>query len=430
MQRAAVLLSLLVTSSAVLAAEERTLFQSDMTLMAGMTPRDPMAGVPLPRWQWMTMGVGRLQYNHQDGPSGDWAVESPNWLMGMGQRDVGPGRLTLMLMMSVEPLTLKDAGSPQLFQAGETFEGRPLVDYQHPHDLFMNLSATWRAPLGGRGAWWIQLAPRGEPALGPTAFMHRASAGENPAAVLGHHFQDATHITDSVITVGVGRDRVTLEGSVFHGEEPDEDRWDLDPGPLDSASARLKADLGGGWTAQVSHGYLADPEALEEGDVRRTTASLHYKERGEGPFAASLVWGRSREDHGDFDGWLVEGAWQVTGVDQFYGRAEQVDRDLHLLVEKAAVEDHEHPGAGHEENIVAVRAFTFGYLRELKKFSPVRWLDEVAVGLGGDVTLFDYPLSLTGAYGDSPLGVHAFLRLRWGRPHGAGHGAHAVHHGS
>ena len=172
--------------------------------MAGMTPRDPMAGMAMPSWHWMTMGVARLSYNHQGGLSGDEKVESSNWFMGMGQRDLFGGRLTLMTMISLEPATLHAGGSPELFQMGETFEGRPLVDHQHPHDFFMNVSATWRRPLGARGATWVQAALRGEPALGPTTFMHRASAGENPTAVLGHHFQDSTHITDIVVTAGAG----------------------------------------------------------------------------------------------------------------------------------------------------------------------------------------------------------------------------------
>src|SRR5688572_2563174 len=121
-------------------AEERTLFQSDMTLMAGMTPRDPMASMPMPRWTWMTMGIARLVFNHQGGLSGGEEVESSNWFMGMGQRDAWGGRLTLMAMNSLEPATLHAGGSPLLFQVGETFEGRPLVDHQHPHDFFMNLS--------------------------------------------------------------------------------------------------------------------------------------------------------------------------------------------------------------------------------------------------------------------------------------------------
>src|SRR2546430_17610581 len=41
---------------------ERNLFQSDMTLMTGMTPRDPMAGMAIPGWHLMLLGVARLSY--------------------------------------------------------------------------------------------------------------------------------------------------------------------------------------------------------------------------------------------------------------------------------------------------------------------------------------------------------------------------------
>jgi hypothetical protein len=400
-----------------------------MTLMAGMTADDPMATVPLPRWQWMTMGTARLLYNRQGGPSGKEQLESSNWTMVMGQRDVGRGRLTLMAMNSVEAATLPGAGSAQLFQTGETFEGRPLVDHQHPHDFFMNLSATYRLPLGGRGAAWLHGALRGEPALGPTTFMHRASAGENPAAILSHHFQDSTHITDGVVTAGLGWSRFTLEGSLFHGQEPDEGRWDIDPGALDSWSARLKARLGAGWSGQVSHGVLKDPEALNPGDVERTTASLHYNERGQGRFAASLAWGRNRESHGTFDGFLVEGAMQATAVDHFYFRGEQVDRDLDLLVFKGGEPVTRVTLLGEEEHLdrrIAVRALTVGYLRDLFRVEGPAWLGPVHLGLGADLTVYQFETLLEATYG-TPASVHAFLRLRWGAPHGAHGGAHAAH---
>jgi hypothetical protein len=414
-------------------AEERTLFQSDMTLMAGMTPRDPMASMPMPRWTWMTMGIARLVFNHQGGLSGGEEVESSNWFMGMGQRDAWGGRLTLMAMNSLEPATLHAGGSPLLFQVGETFEGRPLVDHQHPHDFFMNLSATWRRPLGAHGAFWVQAALRGEPALGPTTFMHRASAGENPSAILSHHFQDSTHITDDVVTLGAGWRFVSLEGSVFHGAEPDEGRWDLDPGALDSWSARVKLLLGGGWSGQVSYGFLKEPEALNPGDVKRTTASLHYGERGDRPLAASFVWGRNVESHGTFQGYLLEAAYQATATDQFYGRAEQVDRDLDLLIFKGGppvtrvmlVEDDR-----LHDRRTAVRALTLGYFRDVYRFDGPTVIGPVHVGLGADLTLYDFESLLDATYGESPLSAHAFLRLRWGAPHGSGHGqGHAMRSG-
>jgi hypothetical protein len=140
-----------------------SLFQSDMAAMTGTMPRDPMEGMSLPTWVWMVTGVARIVYNDQGGPSGGTVGESTNWNMVMGQRDVGPGRLTLMMMNSLEPATIHDDGSPQLFQTGETFQGQPLVDRQHAHDFFMNLSATWRVPFGADAALWVQAAPVGEP---------------------------------------------------------------------------------------------------------------------------------------------------------------------------------------------------------------------------------------------------------------------------
>ena len=396
-----------------------TLFQSDMGLMAGTTPRDPMVGMAMPDWSTMTVGIVRLLWNRQGGPSGDEEVESSNWGMVMAQRDVGAGRLTLMAMLSAEPATVPDA-SPQLFQTGETLDGRPLVDRQHAHDLFMNLSVTYRQGLGEAAAWWAQAALRGEPALGPTTFMHRASAGENPTAILGHHQQDATHITDTVLTLGGGWQWLSLEASAFHGEEPDEGRWDIDPGMPDSVSVRARVRLEDGWSGQASWGFLMEPEALEEGDVRRTTASLHYGERGDRALAASFVWGRNREEHGTFDSWLLEGAWQATRRDHLYARAERVERPTNLLLTKELSGD-EH---GDHAHVSAVGALTAGYLRELATFRDVRWLDQLDIGLGGDVTFYDVPAELHGAYGESPVSAHVFARLRWGVPHGSGGAPH------
>jgi hypothetical protein len=390
-----------------------TLFQSDMSAMTGMTAAfAPHAAGP--GWTRMAMGLARLQWNRQGGPSGDTAVESSNWNMLMAQRPVAAGTLTLMMMNSLEPATFGGGGMPQIFQTGEVFEGRPLVDRQHPHDLFMNLSATWRRPVGA-GAGWIQLAPVGEPALGPTAFMHRASSGENLTAPLGHHWHDSSHITSTVITAGGAWRRAVLEASAFHGKEPDEGRWDIDAGALDSYAVRLKVGLGGPWSAQVSHGFLKDPETLSPGNARRTTASLHYRADGDGPIAASLVWGQNREVHGVSNAALAEGAWQMTARDQVYARAEYGQKDEQLLVNKGVSEREQH---GHSHGFTAVvrpsvpvGAMTVGYLRNRDLFGSVN------AGLGADITVYQVGASLREAYGDMPVSTHAFVRVRWGRPH-------------
>jgi hypothetical protein len=389
-----------------------------MSLMTGMTPEDPAPEGAPPGWSWHSLGIARLSFNDQGGPSGRSVVESSNWSMVMAQRAAGPGRLTLMLMNSVEPITLEEPGSPQLFQTGESFEGRPLVDRQHPHDFFMNLSATWRLPLSARSAAWIQVAPAGEPALGPTAFMHRASAGENSASPLGHHWEDSTHITWNVATLGWGWRWLSVEASVFHGEEPDEERWNIDGGSPDSASGRLTLRLPGAWSGQVSYGYLHEPEALEEGDTHRTSASVHYGAAGEGPFAATLLWGRNDEDHGVSDAWLVEAAYQATAADHVYARAELVEKDYHLLAFKGA----EVIPAIAVPDLAEIGALTVGYLRDFGR------RDDRKLGVGADLTAYSFPSDLEGVYGDFPVSFHVFLRLRWGRPHGAGpSGAHAAH---
>jgi hypothetical protein len=386
---------------------ERNLFQSDMSLMTGMTPHDPMAGMAMPGWHLVVFGVARLSYNHQGGRSGDNAFESSNWNMIHLAHDLGRGRLSLMMMNSLEPWTFEKRGSPELFQTGESYRGRPLVDHQHPHDFFMNLSATYRAPLGAEGAWWVQLAPVGEPAIGPTAFMHRASSGENPTAPLGHHWQDSTHITFNVATLGAGWKAVSIEGSAFHGAEPDEHRWDIEGGKIDSAAGRVKLSLPAGWSAQVSHAFLHEPEAASPGDLHRTTASLHYGAAGDRPFAATLLWGRDDEVHGVSDSVLLEAAYQLTRSDHLYGRAEWVEKDRRLLEFKGA----EVTPAIDVPDIARVGALTVGYLHDFLLARAFR------VGAGADLTAYRFPSGLERVYGSAPISYHVFLRARWGHPH-------------
>jgi hypothetical protein len=387
------------------------LFQSDMILMNGMIPDDPDAGMAMPGWHLMDLGIARLAFNGQGGPSGRKGVESSNWNMFHATHGLWGGRLSLMAMNSLEPATFPAAGSQELFQTGEEYRGKPLVDRQHPHDFFMNLSATWRRQIADRSAVWVQIAPVGEPALGPTAFMHRASAGENPTAPLGHHWQDSTHIAFDVITAGWGWKALSLEGSAFHGAEPDEHRWNIEAGTLDSVSGRARLRLGGGWSGQISFGFLKKPEPSEPGDVHRLTASLHYGADGDGPFAASLVWGRNVEAHGNSAAWLLEAAWQMTSADQVFGRAEYVQKDDDLL----AFKGEPHVSPPDEPRLANIFAFTAGYLRDFALVSGL------ATGLGADVTVYSFPSTLEPAYGHFPLSGHFFLRVRWGAAHGAGH---------
>jgi hypothetical protein len=216
------------------------------------------------------------------------------------------------------------------------------------------------------------------------------------------------------VTSGFGWKWLSIEGSAFHGAEPDEDRFDIEGGAIDSVAGRVKLWLPGGWSAQASHAFLHEPEALEEGNTRRTTASLHYGAEGDRPFAATLLWGRNDEDHGGVsDSWLLEGAWQLTRSDHVYGRVEWVEKERSLLQFKGEpVEEVLVP------EIAEIGAVTAGYLRDFLVARALR------VGAGADLTLYRFPSALEGAYGDSPVSWHVFLRLRWGEPH-----VHTAEHG-
>src|SRR5205823_1974820 len=140
---------------------------------------------------------------------------------------------------SLDPLTIGGSGYPLLFQTGESWQGKPLVDYQHPHDLFSELSVTYSHAINKNSNIFAYLGFPGEPALGPTAFMHRPSSFSNPDAPIGHHWQDATHITFGVGTLGFVYNDFKLDASIFTGREPDENRYDFDTPRFDSFSGRL-----------------------------------------------------------------------------------------------------------------------------------------------------------------------------------------------
>jgi hypothetical protein len=356
-----------------------------------------------PAWRWSWAANAFAGWNYQVRKFRDFQrVESQNWLMGAGERTLGGGDLRLHGMLSLEAFTMQAIGSPQVFQTGEMYGGAPLIDYQHPHDLFMNLSAAWRRPIGDVRTF-IRVGLVDAPAIGPDAFMHRPSAGENPTAPLGHHQLDATHITHGAVTAGVVRGTVTLEGSWFRGAEPDEHRTDLDLGALDSAAGRLSWRRRG-WEAQVSAAHLTTPEAANPfSDVVRLTASAGYTEPG-GRWAALAAWGQNREVDGNLDAYLIEATVRPHGRHAWYGRAELVTKDIlnagatHL------------PGAAHFHPLSRVGAFTVGYVRDVLQSG---WGH---LGIGGDVTGYTVPDNLKESYG-APVSFHVFFRYRPAREH-------------
>jgi hypothetical protein len=368
--------------------------------LSALTARSASAQDPSP-WMVMTDGALFAVVNHQGGPRGGDEFKSTNWWMAMAARRAGTGQLTLTLMVSLDPLTATARGYRELFQTGEAYKGQPLVDRQHPHDLLMQAAVVWRTPLTEATGLTIAAAPVGEPSLGPVAFMHRPSAIENPVAPLAHHTLDSTHIAMEVITAAIDRGPWTVETSLFHGAEPDDNRWDLmDPGALDSWSARAWFKPSAEWEFQISHGFLKQPEMLEPGDLRRTTASAAWLSRRNGDFTAvTLAFGRNDTDARAFHAFLAE-ATDRRGDLSVYGRFESVQKETGLLETGLVIDSRRNQPPS------TVTAVTIGAVREIS-----RWR-RFEIGAGADVTLYAVPGALGPSYGDHPTSVHIFLRVR------------------
>ena len=381
-------------------------------------PPDPMKAMeamePMDHWMTMLHGFAFANYNRQDGPSGGSELESQNHLMVMAMRRLWGGKLSLSGTFTLEPATIPAEGSRQLFQRGETYKGNLLVDRQHPHDLFVQIGASWERALSPSTRLRFYVAPVGEPALGPVAYPHRLSASENPSAPLSHHNHDSTHISSDVITAGLTVGAVTVEGSGFHGRESDENRWDIDQGKLDSYSGRLTVAAPAGFSFQVSSGFRAHPEELEPGNQTRSTASVSW-ETGDASsfFAATFASGLNHTDEGREWGHMLEWTWKFAGKNFLYGRIEKVDRDLYELVHKQQ-RPEEIP-----RDRVSVEAATLGFVRNF----PI--LADTETGLGADFTFYRFPSSLDPIYGSRPVSFHVFVRMRFGSHGGSDHAGHS-----
>ena len=359
--------------------------------------------------QWMLMLHGSVFVveQQQTGPRGRDKLYSANWVMPMAQRSYESGQLTLRTMLSLEPATISGRYYPELFQQGETAFGKPIVDGQHPHDLFMEIAGIYDRKVGGRGLLTLYAAPVGDPAMGPIAYPHRASAAEDPLAPLSHHLQDSTHIAYDVLTGGaamnVGRGGLRVEGSGFHGREPDENRWHIEVGALDSWSGRLSVTAGRDWLGQYSLGRLHSPEALHaQEDVLRQTASLHYHHAfGWAGLDAAAIWGRNHtvSTAEDSNGYLLEGTLALKGTQALWTRMEDADRTTDLLGAKAPSE---------ETVLGRVQAYSGGYAHRV-----ARWSSGTAE-LGAQFTGYDTPKTVTALYGEHPWGVAAVLKVRLG----------------
>ncbi|WP_245817928.1 hypothetical protein [Granulicella rosea] len=388
------------------------------------------ASTPAPMWMgqhhgWMTMLHGNAfvadTQQQADNSRGGDKLFSTNWIMPMAMHPLGGnGQITLRAMFSLEPATVTGRFYPELFQQGETAFGRPIVDGQHPHDFFMEITALYDLRLGQHALLSLYAAPVGDPALGPTAYPHRLSASEDPIAALGHHQQDSSHIAMNVVTAGLTYKWARIEGSGFHGEEPTEARWQPEPSAnghaVDSYSARLTISPTRNWSGQYSVAHITAPEQLHPTeDQQRQTASVMYNRplgahhdttsmpgmdmatHATGDWSNTLLWGHTRSlaDNTIADSYLAESLLKFHTRNYAWVRIESAARTSELV----------NP-TGPELPVGHVQAYTLGYDRDYK-VAP-----HLLAAPGAQFTVYRAPDALVSTYGRTPLGAVAFVRFR------------------
>jgi Heavy metal binding domain len=349
----------------------------------------------------MLHGGAFPRYTNVSTRRGDDRIDMPNWFMAMFSHSLGENtQLGLRGMMSLDPLTEGGRGYPLLFQSGETWQDQPLHDRQHPHDLFDELSVSYSQKFAHDLSGYLYFGYPGEPALGPPTFMHRLSAMDNPDAPISHHWQDSTHITFGVATLGAVWKNVKLEGSIFTGREPDENRYDFDRPRFDSYSGRISWNPTRDLALQVSYGYLHSPESSEPDiNQHRTSASMIYnRSLGEDAnWSSSFVWAQDRNTGERATQSLLAETNFQRGRDTVYARWERVEKSGHELVLNQIDQDEIFPISG----------YSIGYVRDLAHGKGID------VGLGGQFTIYDMPGDLKRYYSDDlPYGFQFFFRLR------------------
>lgn len=366
----------------------------------------PMRMKPLGSWNTMFMAEAYINDTQQSGPRGGDKLYSPNWLMADAEHRAGKnGAFEFQLMLSLEPATITDRRYPLLFQTGETAFGKPIVDGQHPHNFIMSAGFQYALSLGENTTLELYFAPVGDPALGPIAYPHRASALELPQAPISHHWQDSTHIADEVVTAGIAYKKIKLEASGFYGSEPGENRWTIEAGPINSWSTRLWYFPTKNWAAQVSMGHLTHPEALERGDQFRTTASVEYsKPMPGGSWSSSFIWGRDHSTYTkrNLNSYTAESVLPIRRKNFVTGRIELVNKD-ELFAGEPDIEQFLDTFYG---STFRIGAYTIGYTRDIDMFRNIE------TGVGANVETYSLPGAIKPYYGDHPIGGNVFIRFR------------------
>jgi hypothetical protein len=392
---------------------------------------------------WNVMFHGTLWgvYTNQGGPRGRDKTFGAGWVMPMASRRLAGGIFTFRSMFSIEPLTVTNGRYPLLLQSGETWKNIPILNGQHPHDFIKELGGAYQYRLGENTTFNLYAGLRGDPAMGPAAYPHRISSSENPMAVMSHHYQDSTHIASSVLTAGMTHRWVTLEASGFHGREPDERRWGIEIGPIDSFASRVTVTPTSQWALQYSVGRINNREAThpDRDSFRQTASATYVRPMPRGHWATTLIWGRNHDlaytqkPNGDllasllaaprkpngqrehivliptrvqgqtFNAYTAESTVLFNNKHWAWGRAELTDKDSLLLFEEAP-----YVRLLEEYRYTRIQAYTAGYSYELPAVSKF-----LRPALGGQLQIYNLPANLSPIYGVNPKGMQVWLRVRF-----------------
>jgi hypothetical protein len=364
----------------------------------------PHQGIHAQYGEWLTMWHAMFNgiYDNQGGPRGDTKTFVSGMVMAMAQRQMEASTFGFRAMMSPEPF-MGANGYPNLLATGETADGRAhLIDRQHPHELFMELAATYSYQFAKTSSVYLYAGLPGESALGPTAFMHRTSGLDNPEAPITHHWLDSTHIVFGVLTAGVVLDTVKLEASTFRGREPDQYRFDIEAPKFDSYSARASWNPTKELSMQVSWGHIESPELLLPiVNENRFTASLAYtKQFGDGNlWATTLAWGRKYNSPGNqLNGYLAESELIFKNGITLFGRVERVENDELLERGEVVTGFDRHP-------VYTVSKLSAGGIYDFIRTQNMK------LGVGALASRYGIPDALKPDYGD-PTSYMIFGRLK------------------
>jgi hypothetical protein len=359
------------------------------------------SGLHIMSGNWIVMVHGLLNgtYTRQSGPRGDDEAFVSGMVMAMVKTGLANGdTVQLRTMLSPDPVIGK-SGYPLLLASGETADGKTLlIDRQHPHDLFMELSASYSHALSAQDSLYVYAGLPGEPAFGPPTFMHRLSAMDSPEAPISHHWLDSTHITFGVLTAGFVHDNWKLEVSRYRGREPDQKRYNIETGALESTAARLSWNPTPNWSLQTSYTDQHSPEALEPAvsPVKLSASAIYTAPLGErgGWWSLTAAFGRKSAHDQALNAYLLEAAAKPGPAWTVFAKAEQA-KNAELL----AGDDH-HSGA-YEVGKLSVGAIHDWPLSEHLK-----------LGLGGLYSRSFVPSALKSEYGERPSGTTVWLRLK------------------